>query len=248
MKKKDSTGLGMTIPKRMRIAGMTFYLRNGQVVGRESSTHEKRSNTLPQFIQRQKLRHATALWKMLKFCDVMFTERRTACQNFSSLASQLPVVFVPDNGIMNQASFLMPGIPMSDGILPMVKQELGEVDGMPALLTDLKESDRTHHAKLRLYTAVQAIENKVLPRVRFSMREVSWWDIAVVDGRLALVGEEFADEMKGWALVKVIEDRCSSQTIVTRCTLYQQYTTEEALERAADSYGGLTETPFLSAR
>ena len=45
MKKKDSAGLGMTIPKRMRIAGMTFYLRNGQLIGRESSTHEKRSNT-----------------------------------------------------------------------------------------------------------------------------------------------------------------------------------------------------------
>jgi hypothetical protein len=64
MKKKDSAGLGMTIPKKMRIAGITFYLRNGQVVGRASSTHEKRSNTLPQFIQRQKMRHTTALWKM----------------------------------------------------------------------------------------------------------------------------------------------------------------------------------------
>ena len=248
MKKKDSAGLGMTIPKRVRLAGMTFYLRNGQVVGRESSTHEKRSNTLPQFIQRQKMRHTTALWKTLRFCDVMFTERRTAYQNFASLANQLPVVFVPDNGIMNQTSFLMPGIPMSDGILPMVKQELGEVDGMPALLTDLKESERTSPAELRLYTAVQTIENKVRPRVRFSMREVSWWDMTVVDGRLALVGEEFADKMKGWALVKVIDDRCSPQTIVTRCTEYQQYTTKEALERAADSYGGLTETPFLSPR
>ncbi|MBR2113117.1 MAG: hypothetical protein IJ929_00395 [Prevotella sp.] len=54
---------------------------------------------------------------------------------------------------MDQSSLLMPGIPMSDGILPMVKQELGEVDGTPALLTDLKESDRSHHTKLRLYTA-----------------------------------------------------------------------------------------------
>ena len=247
MKKKDSGGLGMTIPKRMRIAGMTFYLRNGQVVGRESSTHEKRSNTLPQFIQRQKMRHTTALWKMLRFCDVMFTERRTAYQNFASLANQLPVVYVT-KGQMDQASFLMPGIPMSDGILPTMKLELGEVDGAPALLTDLKESDRTRHAKLRLYTAVQTMENRVLPRVRFNMHEVSWWDMTVVDGCLALVGEEFAEEMKGWALVKVVDDRCSSQTIVTRCTLYQQYTTEEAMERAADSYGGLTETPFLSPR
>ena len=247
MKKKDSAGLGMTIPKRMRIAGMTFYLRNGQLIGRESSTHEKRSNTLPQFIQRQKMRHTTALWKMLRFCDVMFTERRTAYQNFASLANQLPAVFVPDEGIMNQSSFLMPGIPMSDGILPTVKQELGEVNGVPALLTDLKEGDRTRHAKLRLYTAMQTFEYE-MPRVRFSMREISWWDMAVVDGRLALVGDEFADEMKGWALVKVIDDRCSPQTIVTRCTVYQQYTTEDALEKAADSYGGLTETPFLSPR
>ena len=243
MKKKDSGGLGMTIPKRMRIAGMTFYLRNGQVVGRESSTHEKRSNTLPQFIQRQKMRHTTALWKMLRYCDVMFTERRTAYQNFASLANQLPAVYVLDDGTMNQASFLMPGIPMSDGILPAVKQELGEVDGSPALLTDLKEGDRTRHAQLRLYTAVQTMENRVLPRVRFNMREVSWWDMTVVDGRLALMGEEFADEMKGWALVKAVDERCSSQTIVTRCTLYQQYTTEDALEKAADSYGGLTGAP-----
>ena len=81
------------------------------------------------------------------------------------------------------------------------------------------------------------------------MREVSWWnDLTVVDGHLALVGEEFADEMKGWALVKVIDNRCSQQTIVTRCTVYQQYTTKDALERAADSYGGLTETPYLSPR
>ena len=246
MKKKNSAGLGMTIPKRVRLAGMTFYLRNGQVVGRESSTHEKRSNTLPQFIQRQKMRHTTALWKTLRFCDVMFTERRTAYQNFASLANQLPAVYVTKR-LMDQSSFLMPGIPVSDGILPTVKQELAEVNGAPALLTDLKEDERTHHAKLRLYTAVQTLEYE-MPRVRFSMREVSWWDMTVVNGRLALVGEEFADEMKGWALVKVIDDRCSSQTIVTRCTLYQKYTTEDALERAADSYGGLTETPYLSPR
>jgi len=248
MKKKDNPGLGMAIPKRVRIAGMTFYLRKGQVIGRESATHEKRSNTHPQFVQRQKMRHTTMLWKMLRFCNPMFTERRTAYQNFASLANQLPAIYVPDDGSMNQSSFLMPGIPVSDGILTMVKQELGEVGGRPALITDLKKSDRTYHTKLRLYTAVQTIENNVLPRVRFSMREVPWWDMTIVEDHLALVGEEFADDMKGWALVKVMDDRCSRQTIVTRCTLFEQYTTEEALEVAADSYGGLTETPFLSPR
>ena len=82
------------------------------------------------------------LWKMLRFCDTMFTERRTAYQNFASLANQLPVVYVPDDGTMNQSSFLMPGIPVSDGVLPMINLELGEVDGRPALITDLKVSDR----------------------------------------------------------------------------------------------------------
>lgn len=57
--------------------------------------------------------------------------------------------------------------------------------------------------------------------------------------------QRFSDEMKGWALVKVMDDRCSRQTIVTRCTLYQRYMTEDALEVASDSYGGLTDTPFL---
>ncbi len=245
MSKNVIGNLGLQIPRKMRLGGSTIYVRQGQVIARPARQHEKRSNTLPQFKQRQKMRHTMALWKMLRFCETIFTMRRNAYQNFASLANQLPVVYVPNDGIMNQSSFLMPGIPVSDGILPIIKQELGEVDGRPALITDLKVSDRTHHANLWLYSAVQEIENNVLPRVRFSMRKVSWWDMTVVEDHLALVGEEFADEMKGWALVKVMDDRCSRQTIVTRCTLYQRYMTEDALEVASDSYGGLTDTPFL---
>jgi hypothetical protein len=72
--------------------------------------------------------------------------------------------------------------------------------------------------------------------------------MTVVDGNLALVGEEYANDMKGWALVRIVGEKCSPQTIVTNCTLYQQYTTEEALQEAAESYGGLTLTPYLSPR
>ena len=46
--------------------------------------------------------------------------------------------------------------------------------------------------------------------------------------------------MKGWALVRMDGDRCSSQGIVTRCTYYERFTTEEAMQKAAESYGGLT--------
>lgn len=67
--KKKSTALGLVIPGKMRIAGMIFYKQGGQVVGRVSESNEKRSNTLGQFRQRQKMRHTTMLWKMLRFCD-----------------------------------------------------------------------------------------------------------------------------------------------------------------------------------
>jgi hypothetical protein len=174
----------------------------------------------------------------------MFTERQTAYSNFASLANRLPVVYVT-KALMDQASFLMPGIPVSDGKLPAIKEQLGEVDGVPALMTDLEGENWDCQSKLLLYTAGQHIEDN-LPRVRFSVREVSWEEMSLVGGHYVLKGDAFADDMKGWALVLVKGERCSSQTIVTRCTLYQQYTTEEALEKAADSYGGLTEPGFLS--
>jgi len=94
--------------------------------------------------------------------------------------------------------------------------------------------------KLWLYTAVQTGSDRDA-LVRFSKREVPWEEVTLVDGHYVLEGEEFADDMKGWALVLVKGERCSPQTIVTRCTLYKQYTTEDALETAADSYGGLTD-------
>ena len=116
---------------------------------------------------------------------------------------------------------------------------------MPALLTDLMNDEHSYREKLLLYTAIQTLENDFMPRVRFSVREVRRRDMTLVDGRFVLKDKDFSNEMKGWALVRVIDDRCSAQTIITRCTLYQQYTNEEALQTAAKSYGGLTRTPYL---
>ena len=69
-------------------------------------------------------------------------------------------------------------------------------------------------------------------------------EATLVDGHYVLKGEEFSDEKKGWALVLARGERCSPQTIVTHCTLYQEYMTEDALQKAADSYGGLTGINF----
>lgn len=241
---KKSTSKGLMMVGSLRTSGVTTYLKQGKLITRSSNSNQRRSNTLPQFVQRQKMRHTTALWKMLKFCVTMFTERPSAYSNFASLANRLPVVFVPDDGLMNGASFLMPGIPVSDGKLQVVHEQLGEVDGVAALMTDIKGEAWDYQSKLLLYTAEQHIEHN-MPRVRFSMREVSWEEMTLVDGQYVLKNEAFADDMKGWALVLVKGERCSPQTIVTRCTLYQQYTTKEAMEKAADSYGGLTGTSFF---
>ena len=242
--KKKSTSKGLMLIGSLRKAGVTTYMKQGRMITRVSSSEEKRSNTLPQFIQRQKMRHTTALWKTLKFCESMFTERQTAYSNFASLANRLPVVFVPNNGVMNNASFLMPGIPVSDGKLPAINEQLGEIDGTAALITNLKADAWMPQTKLLLYTAVQHIECD-MPLVRFSMQEVPWEEMTFVDGRYVLKDEAFADNMKGWALVLVKGESCTPQTIVTRCSLYQSYTTEEALLSAAESYGGLTESGIL---
>ena len=245
MKKQNTTSKGLMLVGSLRTSGVTVYMKQGRLITRSSNSNEKRSNTLPQFIQRQKMRHSVQLWKMLKYCEPMFTQRPTAYSNFMSLANRMPAVYV-ERILMDLASFLMPDIPVSDGTLPTVQQHLGELDGTPALITNLQYGEHLFHEKLWLYTAEQNMEG--VPRVRFSKREVSRKEMVVVNGSLALVSEEFADEMKGWALVQVIDDRCSPQTIVTRCTLYQQYTTEEALQAAAKSYKGLTGYVFLSPR
>lgn len=236
--KRRGTGKGLMVVGSMRKDGITTYLKQGQLIIRSANSMERRSNTLPQFIQRQKMRHSVALWRMLKYCEPMFTQGTTAYNNFLSLANRLPVVYV-EKVLMENTSFLMPGIPVSDGTLPEIKEELGEIDGMPALITDLKPHDWEPWTKLWLYSAVQmGSERSIL--VRFSKREVPWEEVRLVDGHYVLKGDEFANDMKGWALVLVKGERCSPQTIVTRCTLYQRYTTKDALETAAKSYGGLT--------
>ena len=242
--RKKSTSKGLMLIGSLRKAGVTTYMKQGKMITRVSSSDERRSNTLPQFIQRQKMRHTIALWKTLKFCKTMFTERQTAYSNFASLANRLPAVFVPNNGVMNNASFLMPGIPVSDGRLPAINEQLGEVDGTAALMTDLKADAWMPQTKLLLYTAVQHIECN-MPLVRFCVREVPWEEMTFVDDHYVLKDEAFADDMKGWALVLVRGEKCTSQTIVTRSTFFQSYTTEEAMQSAAESYGGLTESGVL---
>ena len=54
--KKNGTGKGLMLIGSMRTAGITVYMRQGQMVARTSHSMERRSNTLGQFVQRQKIR------------------------------------------------------------------------------------------------------------------------------------------------------------------------------------------------
>ena len=59
--KRRGTGKGLMVVGSMRKDGITTYLKQGQLIIRSANSMERRSNTLPQFIQRQKMRHSVAL-------------------------------------------------------------------------------------------------------------------------------------------------------------------------------------------
>ena len=237
--KIEQPPMGVEIIGRIPSLGITKYIRNGVVVTRVSTSEGRRSNTRKQFIQRQRMRHSIALWKELSLWSPMFTVSKTAYHRFLSLANQLPVVYLPKSRSWVEGSLLMPGIPVSEGKLIPLQLQLGEVDGTPALLTDRKAADVRPFEVFLLYTAEQQFHREDCPKVVFKMREVKHEEFTMSDGCLALVDNDFSNETKGWALVHVMGRNCSTQSIITRCNYYQQFTNEEALEEAAKSYGGL---------
>ena len=218
---------------------ITQYDRDGEIVTRKSYSRSRSGNSRKQFIQQQRQRHSIALWKELPLLEPKFTQLKIKYQRFISLVNKLTVVYMPKNKVEVEGSLLIPGIPVSDGSLPPIGQQLGEVNGTPALITDFKTTDLRPYEVYVLFTAEQLFGRRDVPRVAFSVREVGREEFVSVDGSVALAGEEFSNEMRGWALVRLGTKGCSSQGIVTRCTYYERYTTEEALQEAAKSYGGL---------
>ena len=232
--------MGLLLNGSLKQSGVSFYLRNGQMIARTTHSMQPTRRTRAQFIARQQLTHCCRLWVILKVAgEPLFERTPTAYARFRTLMRRTPVVFIPRVGTMAGAMLLLPGMPVSDGVLPVVEQWLGEVDGTAALLTSLRAADLQRGDRLRLYTLRQTVELS-RPMVRISAADLRVGDFQTVDDRLALVDGRFADDMAGWALVHIRGARCSSQSVVTRCTYYQPFTTDEALLAAADTYGGLT--------
>lgn len=268
----------LTITGKLKKDGITIYKLKGKTVMRSATSEQPLRRTRGQFVTRQRIAHTTALWKRLREpARPLFTQCVNIYGRFSTLMRKQPVVFLTKEELANGASLLIPGMPLSDGLLPNVLYRLDEVDGNPALLTNLKMKHSLGNNPtasdmvsalcgkgatlktgdvLRLYSLHQTVEY-MIPKVYVHMEELvlessrqmsgfSDIELQCVDGRLALTGSCFADDTMGWGLVHVSDERCSSQTVVTRCNMYEQYTTEEALDRAAKSYGGLTDSGMIT--
>ena len=233
--------MGLLINGSLKQSGVSFYLRNGEMIARSAHSQQPKRRTRAQFVARQQLTHACRLWAALKWAgEPLFDKIPSAYARFRTLMRRTEVVFIPCASPLSYTTLLLPGMPVSDGVLPQVGQWLAEVDGTAALVTDLDPQRVRRGDTFRLYTLRQVIRDGY-PKVIITATELKVGDFQLVDGRLALVSDSFADEMSGWALVLVRGAKCSSQTVVTRCAYYQPFTTEEALLAAAESYGGLTD-------
>ena len=232
---------GLLVNGSVRSAGVTFYTKQGKTVVRSSHSEQPKRRTRAQFEVRQRMRHTSALWNTIKLAgEPMFQGGKSTYGCFASMANRLPVVYVPCSGTLYGATLLVPGMPVSCGSLSPLTEWLGTVDGTPALLTDLRMADLQRGDRLRLYTLRQQVEQEC-PVLRVEARDLGRDELCEVETGVAVTGEQFADNMCGWAIVMVRDERCSTQAAVSRCTYFESFTTEAALQEAAESYGGLIE-------
>lgn len=226
----------------------------GQFISRQRVAHNMglwkrlKSNTKPMFTDCENTygRFCTLMCK----CPVVFLTKEALLNGGTLL---LPGMHVSDGKLSNIGYHLCEA--NGETILLTNLKVSDNWDGTPNgtdMVTALCKfgSDFRAGDILRLYTITQTIENKV-PKIYVEVEDLTldygdtnmgftYAGLHRIDGRLALTGSAFADNATGWALVHISGSKCSSQTVATRCTLYEQYTTEEALAIAAASYGGLT--------
>ena len=110
--------------------------------------------------------------------------------------------------------------------------------------------------RVRFYRFEQRLENDcptltiiccemVLDNDPRHIQELRDWRFYSHKGRLAIGSAD--DENLGWAVVLYSdkEQRASTQQVLTTCRLYEQYSTDEALQRAAESYGNVEQADFI---
>lgn len=231
---KDATG---------HLGSATIYQRGKKTFIRETHIVQPHRLSRTQLVLRERIAHNNILWRRLKATrHTHFEGGVDAYRRFMSVNRLSPTVYLTKGQVSNNTSLLLPDMAVSNGPLTPISYQFGEVEGQPALLTDLTPKD-IRKGEYLLYVVRQEVIHRQgeedLPQVHISVEVVT--PSISNDGTLALVGDRFGDPMLGFALVRIQNDHVSSQHIITCCNYYERYTTEEALLSAAESYGGLTD-------
>ena len=255
---------------RGRLAGATIYERDGQAFIRPSHIIQPHRLSRKQLVLRERLIHNNILWRVLKPEQaLLFEPGGIPNRRFMKENNVSPTVYLSKQQAEQGFALLLPDMLVSDGTLPPVGYALGVVGGQQALLTDIPCEEAASKGQTPVESTGQAgqtpaeeggqagllfcvVRQEVVggkPRVTLEVEECrglaavdgqTAQGLAAVDGRLVLLDERLGDPMAGFALVRVQGGRVSRQRIVTACDYYLPLTTEEALQRAAKSYDGLT--------
>lgn len=249
-------GTGLLESIEGHFAGMTVYKKNGKTIVRtRHNSYKAKRRSRGQFALRQRLTHTNALWRALSETKMVFFEGGSSpCHRFRSINRECPTVYLTKWMTINRNSLLLPNMALSDGPLLPISYQLGDVDGKPALLTDLTKTEARKY-NFMLYVLEQEVCKQQLGADLFQL-SIKVEPVGIDDfinvpstlltpykhikGTLALVDDRFANNMLGFGLVRIKDGHASPQRVVTNCTYYEQFTTEEALQAAAKSYGGLT--------
>ena len=239
-----------------QLDGILFYKRGDKTFVRPKHIRQPRRLSRKQLLIRERQSHNNALWRALKATRMIFFEGENAPYNrFMSVNLYSPVPYLKKQQYHSGNALLLPDMVVSDGPLSPISYQLGYVDGQPALLTDLTKASAKKDTLL-LYVLEQKVthwrKDEDLFRLRIKVETLKADDFVNVPstlmspyknvhGTLALVGERYGDQMLGFGLTRAKDGFASHQRVVTHCQYYERYTTEEALQAAAKSYGGLTE-------
>lgn len=236
---KNNNKQGIMVNGSLAAAGVSFYTRWGQTIMRTALSRQPVRRTQKQFEQRERLAHNITLWKVIRcVCRPLFTQGGRAYDCFRTLATKLPALYITREEHFDGLALLLPGIPVSCGTLPDVAYRLGQVEGRPALLTDLTPALLGADDLLLVGLVYHRYGEQL--KLEAEAEPVAVDDMVAAEGGLALVDARFGDSDSGWALVRRSGGRCSTQRLVTACLRHEAYRTPEALQRAAASYGGLT--------
>ena len=275
--------------------GITFYRRGGKTYARTSTRTAPNSQSVKQFMNRERMRHTIALWHCFYSSDkpLMETSGNLSAYNaFLRANSVLPTVYLTKQQAVQGAALLMPGMVVSEGRLPAVEYDFAVLEsGERVVLTNLQtgiEEETTQELTIgcnddlrqllcsssrnpqlmsgdivRFYRFEQRMQGDC-PTVRVNCCELALdndprqkpalrgWQFYSHEGRLAIGGAD--DENTGWAVVLSGEKEqsdpvsgltVSTQQVLTTCQLYRQYTTDEALAQAAESYRNVEKPGLL---